>query len=94
MEIKINAAAAQTRIQQRAQETKDIRSKHGNNTIVLFKQGTQYLAYEESAHLVAFKCGIMLKQVDGILYSIFHESKLDEYLPRLVKEGYKIAINE
>ena len=76
----------------------DIKSKH-EDTIVLFRMGDFYETFLEDAIITSDILGIVLtKRSNGkaseVPLSGFPYHSLDNYLPKLVKAGYRVAICE
>lgn len=80
--------------QARAAKSEEYKQKYGRNTIVLYELGTQCKAYGQSATEIARATGITTDHQEGIDIVTFPKTSEDIYLPRLVREGYKIAILE
>lgn len=69
------------------------------DTILLFRLGDFYETFEEDAGIAARVCGITLtKRGNGAGADIplagFPHHQLDNYLPKLVKAGYRVAVCE
>ena len=76
----------------------DIKSKH-HDTIVLFRMGDFYETFLEDAIITSDVLGIVLtKRSNGkaadVPLSGFPYHSLDNYLPKLVKAGYRVAVCE
>lgn len=78
--------------QVRAAKSEEYKQKYGRNTIVLYELGTQCKAYGQSATEIAKATGRTIDHQGGIDIVTFPKTSEDIYLPRLVREGYKIAI--
>ncbi len=76
----------------RAAKSEEYRQKYGTNTIVLYELGTWCKAYGQSATEIAKATGRTIDHQGGIDIVTFPKTSEDIYLPRLVREGYKIAI--
>lgn len=75
-----------------------VKSKHPD-TILLFRLGDFYETFEDDAVLAAKVCGLTLtKRNNGDAESTplagFPHHQLDNYLPRLVRAGYRVAVCE
>lgn len=70
----------------------EYREKYGENTIVLFESETTYTCYDISASKVSKSTGIYLNNIDGIISGHFPKRCEDTYFPKLIRDGYKIAI--
>lgn len=78
--------------QARAAKSEEYKQKYGRNTIVLYELGAQCKAYGQSAMEIAKATGRTIDHQGGIDIVTFPKTSEDIYLPRLVREGYKIAI--
>lgn len=76
----------------RAAKSEEYKQKYGRNTIVLYEIGTQCFAYGQSATEIANATGRTIDHQDDTDIVTFPKTSEDIYLPRLVREGYKIAI--
>lgn len=69
------------------------------DTILLFRLGDFYETFEEDAAITARVCGIVLTRrgngsEDDTPLAGFPYHQLDNYLPKLVKAGYRVAVCE
>ncbi len=69
------------------------------NAILLFRMGDFYETFDEDAHIVSRVLGITLtKRANGQAADVplagFPHHALDNYLPKLVRAGYRVAICE
>ena len=76
----------------------DIKSKY-NDTIILFRMGDFYETFLDDAVITSQVLGIVLtKRANGKAAEVnlagFPHHSLDNYLPKLVKAGYRVAICE
>ena len=76
----------------------DIKSKY-NDTIILFRMGDFYETFLDDAVITSQVLGIVLtKRANGKAADVnlagFPHHSLDNYLPKLVKAGYRVAICE
>lgn len=71
---------------------KNLKETHPD-ALLLFRCGDFYESYEEDAAAVASICGITLTRYkDGTRLAGFPHFSLDTYLPKLIREGHRIAI--
>lgn len=75
-----------------------IKSKYPD-TILLFRMGEFFETFENDAHIASKVLGITLtKRANGAAANValagFPHHQLDNYLPKLVKAGYKVAVCE
>lgn len=70
----------------------DILSKQKDkNTLVLMRHGDFYESIGKAAEVVSDACNIALAIRENESYVSFHHSKLDDYLPLLVRDGNRVA---
>ena len=64
--------------------------------LVLFRCGDFYETYEDDAQLVSDCLGITLTKVHktGLRMAGFPYHALDTYLPRLIRAGFRVSIND
>lgn len=71
---------------------KKIKEKHPN-CVLLFNDGEEhYISYSEDADVLNDVLGCSTFDWDGIKGAGFPQCALDNYLPRLIRAGYRIAI--
>jgi len=76
----------------------DFQSNHkanrGNDSIVLFRDMDFYFMYNEDAETIAQIFGATGKvhQAEGFTYTVFSASKLDQYLPVIIRKGHRVVI--
>lgn len=63
-----------------------------NGKPILFRCGDYYECVGEDAQTVADACGIIANKKDGELQCGFPHHCLDEYLPKLHREGVEVYI--
>ena len=78
----------------REEQSVNYRTTHGNSTLVLFHIGAWFLAYGKNARDITEVTNLTLEHRNGRDFTEFPERKSDMYFPRLVRNGYKIAIFE
>ena len=76
-----------------ADQYNSIKEKYPD-AILLFREGDFYEAYRKDAEVVSEICGITLTQHKGDYLSAIPYHSLDNYLPKLVKAGKRVAICE
>lgn len=69
----------------------ELKAKHPDATI-LFRCGDFYETYQEDAEVVAKTLGITLTNKDDIKMAGFPYHALDQYLPKLIRHGMRVAI--
>ena len=71
---------------------KDLKEKHPD-ALLLMRKGDFYEAFDEDAKKVAKSTGLEGKGDEkGISYVNFKNTSLDKYLPKLVRDGHRVAI--
>jgi DNA mismatch repair protein MutS len=75
------------------QRLEEIKQKYPK-AIVLFRTGDNYQSFNSDADVISKVTGsdIEKNESEGYRYTFFQSSKLDMYLPILVRRGYRIAI--
>ena len=70
--------------------------KKNPGCLVLFRCGVFYETYEDDAQLVSDCLGITLTKVHktGLRMAVFPHNALDTYLPRLIRAGFRVAIDD
>lgn len=81
-------------IEGRAQKSEDIRTKHGDNTIVLFVRDGFYEAFEESAKSLHVICHARLISCGNIIYTYFKKDSDFWVFPKMIRKGFKLCIIE
>lgn len=69
----------------------ELKAKHPDATI-LFRCGDFYETYQEDAEVVAKTLGITLTKKDDIKMAGFPYHALDQYLPKIIRHGLRVAI--
>ena len=81
---------------------KDLKEKH-SDALLLIRKGDFYEAFEEDAKKVAKSTGLKEQHIikegfetkegeKGVSYVNFKNTSLDKYLPKLVRDGHRVAI--
>ena len=70
--------------------------KKNTGCLLLFRCGDFYETYEDDAQLVSDCLGITLTKVHktGLRMAGFPYHALDTYLPRLIRAGFRVSIND
>lgn len=87
----LNVAAFYKR---RNEKSENLRAEQGNNTIVLWLNGTKYTAYGQSAYEIGRYRFSETFTEGGVNIATFPKQIEDTFFPKLVRDGYKIAIFE
>jgi hypothetical protein len=72
---------------------KELKSAH-NGALVLFRNGDFYACYGEDADTANKVLGATKTLKDGTPLVLFPSNKLDEYLPKLIRSGARVAISD
>lgn len=86
MILTMNTTAEHIRMQE------EYKAKHSDSTIVLFRCGDFYKAYNDDAKRVSDATGCRIAHDKEIRVAEFPRQGLDINLPRLIRKGYRIAI--
>lgn len=71
----------------------ELKEKHGQEVVFLFRVGEFYEAYREDAERLAKLLGVALtKSYDGELQAMFPCYQLDTNLPKIVRAGHRVAL--
>ena len=72
------------------------KSNYGKDVILLFRSGDLYKCFNDDAVEVSNVLGITLEKLDGVLEhtAMFPFHALDDYLVKLIKAGYRVAISD
>lgn len=81
-------------IEGRAQKSEDIRTNHGDNTIVLFVRDQFYEAVGESAKSLHEICHARLISCGNITYTYFKKECDFWVFPKMIRKGFKLCIIE
>lgn len=80
-------------IAQLKRQYKEMKEKH-NDAILIFRFGNVYKCIEQDANVVAISFNLKLEVKNNTSVVTFPASALDNYLPKLIKNGYRVAICE
>ena len=64
------------------------------DALFLFKAGDCYECYAQDAEAASRILGITLTKCYSMAYALFPNNALDTFLPRLVRNGYRVGIVE
>ena len=70
---------------------RDLKAKHPD-ALLLFRSSDFYFSFEEDARNASECLGITLTRHDGRLEAAFPYHALDTYLPKLIRNGFRVAI--
>lgn len=79
-------------MQERAVKSAEIITKYGDNTIVLFENGTHYEGYNESAEHLNTICKLPITQNGKIAHMVFKRDCDAWIFPKMVREGFQFCI--
>ena len=83
-----------TTVAKRINFQNEYKAKHNDDSIMLFRDMDFYFMYNEDADRVSEATGINKAHADHneFTYTAFSARKLDQYLPVLIRKGYRVAI--
>ena len=83
-----------TTIAQRIKFQNEFKAKRKDNPIILFRDNDFYLAYNEDAETLGqiFESSLKITKVEDYTFISFSFTKLDIYLPAIIRRGHKVAI--
>ena len=83
-----------TTVAKRINFQNEYKAKHNDDSIMLFRDMDFYFMYNEDADRVSEATGINKAHADQneFTYTAFSARKLDQYLPVLIRKGYRVAI--
>lgn len=83
-----------SKIEARRMVMANIKRENKGKVIILFDDYDVYTAYDEDAQAIATHCWTIARDVQGGKIVSTTKDMIDIYLPRLVKNGYKICVIE
>ena len=85
-----------TTVAKRINFQNEYKTKHNDDSIMLFRDMDFYFMYNEDADRVSEATGISKAHADQneFTYTAFSARKLDQYLPVLIRKGYRVAISD
>lgn len=92
VEVKPQTAAQEVAIADSNVMTYDAMKAKYQDAIIMVRIKDGYVTFRKDAELLNKECGVTLEHSNGIQIAAFAHSMLDVYLPRLVRNGYRIAI--
>lgn len=83
-----------TTVAKRISFQNEYKAKHSDNPIMLFRDMDFYFTYNEDAETIGQVLGASGKvaHAEGFTFAAFSASKLDQYLPAIIRKGYHVAI--
>ena len=83
-----------TTVAKRINFQNEYKAKRIGNSIMLFRDMDFYFTYNEDAETVGQILGASGKvaHAEDFTYAAFSASKLDQYLPAIIRKGYHVAI--
>lgn len=83
-----------TTVAKRISFQNEYKAKHNDDSIMLFRDMDFYFMYNEDADRVSEAIGINKAHADNneFIYTAFSARRLDQYLPALIRKGYRVAI--
>lgn len=68
--------------------------KQHPDAIIIFRLGDEYVCIDQDANMVAIALGLKLQNKGNATFVKFPESDLDNHVPTLIRNGYRVAICE
>ena len=83
-----------TTVAKRIRFQNEYKAKRNDNSIFLFRDMDFYFMYNEDADRVSEALGISKAHSDNneFTYTAFSARRLDQYLPVLIRKGYRVTI--
>ena len=83
-----------TTVAKRIEFQSNYKAKHEGNVIILFRDMDFYFLYNEDAEIIGQMFGASGKvaHAEDFTFAAFSASKLDQYLPAIIRKGYRVAI--
>jgi DNA mismatch repair protein MutS len=72
----------------------EYKAKHSDKPIMLFRDMDFYFMYNEDAEIIGelFGASGKVAHAEDFTFAAFSASKLDQYLPAIIRKGYRVAI--
>lgn len=83
-----------SKIEARRMVMANIKRENRGKVIILFEDYDVYMAYDEDAEAIAKYCWTVATDILGGKIVSTTKDMIDIYLPRLIKNGYKICVIE
>jgi DNA mismatch repair ATPase MutS len=83
-----------TTVARRIEFQKNYKETHDGKLVILFRDMDFYFLYNEDAETIAQILGASGKvaHADDFTYAAFSASRLDQYLPAIIRKGNRVAI--
>jgi DNA mismatch repair protein MutS len=83
-----------TTVAKRIEFQKNYKETHNDNLVILFRDMDFYFLYNEDAETVGQILGANGKvaHAEDFTYAAFSASRLDQYLPAIIRRGHRVAI--
>ena len=94
MEISIQTICQYATVKVRAAKSDELRLKYGDSTLILWRCGNYYIAYNDCANIIGRILDIRVDDNHGTNYIEIAKDAHFWVFPRLVRNGYRIAITE
>lgn len=81
-------------VAKRIETCENLKAKYGSNVIILFRDMDFYFLYNEDAETVGQILGAdgKVAHAEDFTFAAFPASKLDQYLPAIIRKGHRVAI--
>jgi len=72
----------------------DYKTKYSGKPIILFRDMDFYFTYNEDAEIIGqlFGASGKVAPAEGFTFAAFSASRLEEYLPKIIRNGYHVVI--
>lgn len=83
-----------TTVAKRISFQNECKAKYSDNPIILFRDMDFYFTYNEDAETIGQVLGASGKvaHAEDFTYAAFSANRLDQYLPAIIRKGYRVAI--
>ena len=83
-----------TTVAKRISFQNEYKAKHSDKPIMLFRDMDFYFTYNEDAETIGQVLGASGKvaHAEDFTYAAFSANRLDQYLPAIIRKGYRVAI--
>lgn len=72
----------------------EMKNRRGVNTLILFRNGDTFEAYQKDAHIIASTLEVSLSIEDGLETISFPSAEIETYSNKLLDAGLAVCISE
>lgn len=93
-DLKLGKETMNTTVAKRISFQNDYKAKNSDNPVMLFRDMDFYFMYNEDAETIGQILGASGKvgHAEDFTFAAFSAKKLDEYLPSIIRKGYRVVI--